>query len=280
VLVAGVSVAYRQQGAGEPVVLLHGWPTSSHLWRQTMVALAQAGRRAIAPDLPGFGSSDKPAQAAAYTLDAQARVLDGLLAALGIQQTALVVHDLGGPVGLLWAVRNPERVERLVVLDTIVYPRRLWLLRGLLGLLRLPGLGGLAVRPAGLRLLLRLGSWHRGGLDPQARAAYLAPVAGRRQRRALLRALLAPRFTEFDELAAGLAGLAATPTLLAWADHDLLLPRSELRRLQRVLPAAASRTVRQAGHFLPEDQPDQVTALVVAFLGPDGRSSSPRASRP
>ncbi|HZD68959.1 MAG TPA: hypothetical protein VFA45_08620, partial [Actinomycetes bacterium] len=66
-------------------------------------------------------------------------------------------------------------------------------------------------------------------------------------------ALLAPRFEEFDELAAGLGRLAATPTLLAWADHDLLLPRRELRRLQRALPAAASRTVRQAGHFLPEE---------------------------
>jgi pimeloyl-ACP methyl ester carboxylesterase len=233
-------------------------------------ALAAAGRRAIAPDLPGFGRSDKPA-GAAYTLDYQARLLDGFLAALGIRRAALVVHDLGGPVGLLWAVRHPERVERLVVLDTLVYPRKLLLLRGLLRLLRLPGVGALAVRPAGLRLLLRLGSWRRGGIDAAARAAYLAPFTGRREQRALLRALLAPRFEEFDEITAGLTRLSATPTLLAWADHDLLLPRSELRRLRRALPAAAARPVERAGHFLPEDRPAEVAALIAAFFAPDGR---------
>ena len=94
----GLSVAYRSAGAGEPVVLLHGWPQtwyewrhgwpmSSYLWRQTLHALADAGRRAIAPDLPGFGASGKPLDAP-YTLDWQARRLEGFLTALDIDRTA------------------------------------------------------------------------------------------------------------------------------------------------------------------------------------------------
>src|SRR5688572_7072818 len=109
--VRGLRVAYRAAGEGPPVVLLHGWPTSSYLWRGVIPALAGAGRRVIAPDLPGFGASEKPPDAP-YTIGFQAEVLDAFLGAVGVGRTALVVHDLGGPIGLRWAEDHPDRLER------------------------------------------------------------------------------------------------------------------------------------------------------------------------
>ncbi len=96
--VDGLRLHYLESGSGEPVLLLHGWPTSSFLYRNVIGHVAQ-NSRAIALDLPGFGSSDKPLDAS-YSFRFYSRVLDGFLSALGIDKTSLVVHDLGGPVGL------------------------------------------------------------------------------------------------------------------------------------------------------------------------------------
>jgi pimeloyl-ACP methyl ester carboxylesterase len=236
-----------------------------------MPAIAAAGRGAFALDLPGFGASAKPPDAP-YTLDYQARTVDRFLDALGIAPAALVLHDLGGPVGLLWAVRNSDRVERLVILDTLLYPRRLLSLRALLRLARLPRLGEAFVRPGGLRLLLRLGVARRDAFPPEVMDHYRSPFARREDQRTLLRTLLQPRFDEFDEIHAGLARLREIPALIAWADRDLLLPRSEMRRIAAALPGAATTTIRHAGHFLQEDQPEQLRRIVAAFLG-DPRST-------
>jgi haloalkane dehalogenase len=114
----GTTLAYRELGSGPPVVLLHGWPTSSYLWRNVMPAIAHANR-VVAPDLPGFGGSDKP-PAAAYDFDFFEAALDGLLEALGIDELGLAVHDLGGPVGVHWTLKRPGRVTRLALLNTLV----------------------------------------------------------------------------------------------------------------------------------------------------------------
>ena len=97
--VKGLKIHYLSAGQGEPVVLLHGWPTSSYLWRKIIPRLA-GNKWVIAPDLLGFGGSDKPIDTS-YTLNHQVEILDSFLTGLGINQTSLIVHDLGGPVGLM-----------------------------------------------------------------------------------------------------------------------------------------------------------------------------------
>src|SRR5688500_10038941 len=119
--VDGLRLSYREQGEGPAVLLLHGWPTSSHLWRDVMPAIAGAGRRAVALDLPGYGASSKPPDAS-YDFALYDAALDGFLAALGVESTALAVHDVGGRIGLHWGVRRPERVTELVLLNTLAYP--------------------------------------------------------------------------------------------------------------------------------------------------------------
>ena len=121
--VEGLRIHYLEAGPsdGVPVLLLHGWPTNGHLWRGVMDPLAASGRRAIALDLPGFGDSDKPSDAS-YSFPFFTRVIDGLLARLAIDRIGLAVHDLGGPIGLYWAAKNPRRVVDLALLNTLVFP--------------------------------------------------------------------------------------------------------------------------------------------------------------
>src|SRR5262245_39109002 len=118
--VDGLTVGYREAGAGLPVLLLHGWPTSSLLWREVIEPIARTNR-VVAVDLPGFGASDKPTDVR-YSFAFFGRILDGLLAGLGIAELGLAVHDLGGPIGLHWLLHRPGRVTRLALLNTLVYP--------------------------------------------------------------------------------------------------------------------------------------------------------------
>src|SRR4051794_14453485 len=120
VTVDGRTVAYRELGEGPPVLLVHGWPTSSFLWRNVMPPIA-AANRVVAIDLPGFGASDKPLDVK-YDFDFFERTLDAFLAELEIDEVGLAVHDLGGPIGVHWTLRRPERVTRLALLNTLLYP--------------------------------------------------------------------------------------------------------------------------------------------------------------
>jgi len=259
VLVDGLRIHYLEAGAGDPVVLLHGWPTSSLLWRNVLPAIAAAGRRAIAPDLLGFGRSDKPLDVA-YTYDYHAGVLDGFLEVLGIERTALGVHDLGGPVGLLWATRNPERVDRLAILDTVFSADSGLLMRAFVGLMRLPGIGMAWTSRAGLTLTLRTAPG-RPRLPKEVLAAYTEPFAGTEARRALAKNLVAlPERGAID-----VSRLAATPTLILWGNKDFLF-RTALSRFRRAFPDARVIVLKECMHFLPEDAPDRVSAILADFF--------------
>ncbi len=290
VQVGSIDLHYLEEGTGEATVLVHGWPTSSYLWRDIVPALA-AGGRVLAPDLPGFGLSDKPEQVT-YTLDFQAGMLGAFLDAVGARRVSLVLHDLGGPIGLLWAVRNPHRLRRLVVMNTIVYrdgPARLyWAEGGLARRLRsiladrraplasrllvaaahAPGLGHLVFSGLGVAGVMRAGV--TGALAPEAVAAYVRPYATAAARRVLRKTFLDPRLAELDELEQGLHRLTV-PALLLRATRDRLLPgvASELERLARDLPGARLEVLRGCGHFLQEDDPATIGGRIAQFLAED-----------
>jgi len=127
--VLGKTIAYREMGAGDPIVLLHGNPTSSYLWRDVMPALAPLGR-VIAPDLIGHGDSDKlPASEGddRYSFATSYRYLDGLLQALGItEKVTLVIHDWGSALGFHWAQKHPGAVRGIAYMEAVVMPLPTW----------------------------------------------------------------------------------------------------------------------------------------------------------
>ena len=121
--VEGSKMHYVEVGSGEPILFLHGQPTSSYLWRNVLPHLAPLGR-AIAPDLIGFGRSDKPD--IEYRFVDHARYIDGFIEALGLDRLTFVIHDWGSGLGFHWARRHPERVRGLAFFEAILAPIPSW----------------------------------------------------------------------------------------------------------------------------------------------------------
>ena len=116
--VDGLRLAHLDEGAGAPVIFFHGEPTWSFLWRKLIPPVRDAGFRCIAPDLAGFGRSDKPTDIDFYSYDRHSALAGTLLEDLDVRGATVVVHDWGGPIGLRLAVEQRERIDRLVILDT------------------------------------------------------------------------------------------------------------------------------------------------------------------
>jgi pimeloyl-ACP methyl ester carboxylesterase len=120
--VNGWRMHYVDEGAGDPVVLLHGNPAWGFLYRKFIKPLTAAGRRVIVPDMVGFGLSEKPVREQAHTLDGHIANLTGLLRQLDVRNATIVCHDWGGPTGLGFALSNPDRVRALVIMSTWAWP--------------------------------------------------------------------------------------------------------------------------------------------------------------
>ena len=266
--VGDLTLAYRELGDGPPVLLLHGWPTSSHLWRDVMPALAGAGNRAIAPDLPGFGASSKP-PGAKYDFAMYDAALDGFLARLEIEATALAVHDLGGPVGLHWAIHRPERVTRLALLNTLVYPEFDEMVQLFIKTCSTPGEREQLTSPEGLEFSMKLGLADESNLTDETLAAVLEPFATEAQRRSLADAGIGLETAGFEEIARLLpTALAHTPVRIVYGEQDKVLPTvaKTMARVKRDLPHAEVTALPQAGHFLQEEAGAEIGELLAEFL--------------
>jgi haloalkane dehalogenase len=264
----GLRMAYVEAGPadGEPVLLLHGEPTWSYLYREIIPVLAAAGLRTIAPDLIGFGRSGKPADIADHSF---ARHVEWVRAfafdALGLRGVTVVGHDWGGLIGLRLATEHAAGVARVVATNT-----------GLpTGDQRMPDVWlrfREAVRTAPVLDIARL---VRSGctkpLAPEALAAYDAPFPDESYK-AAARAMpnLVP--TEPDDPAAGANRRAwqrlstwDKPFLVAFSDSDPITS-GMAPILRRTVPGARSVTITGAGHFVQEDAPDQLAAAIAEFV--------------
>jgi haloalkane dehalogenase len=265
--VHGLRIHYLAAGEGAPILLIHGFPTSSYLWRNVIPELAKT-HRAIAIDLPGYGLSDKPLHVK-YDFFFFEDVLEGFVDALGIGRTALAVHDLGGPVGLFWAVRHPARVRQLVLLNTLVYPETSWAVKLFLLSLRLPGVRHYLVSPKGLVASMKLGVVHKDRLDREALTPYTAPFQDGAARKALIKAGSGLSPKHLGEIAEKLPTLRV-PARIIYGEHDPILPdvAETMQRVARDLPGTKVTALPNCGHFLQEDEPQKVGQLIAEFLNP------------
>ena len=243
------------RGAGEPLVFLHGFPTSSHLWAD-VVPLVPAGHRIVVVDLLGFGRSDPPAGRDISLRGHAERVL-ALLDALRINFACLVGHDIGGGVAQHLAVHAPTRVSRLCLIDSVAFDawpaREVKLARAMSPLTRhLPATWLLSIVRADLM---------RGFVAPDraARAVdrYLRPFATPEGRDVLMAHLGALDATETVALAPRLAQLVQ-PTAVLWGASDPFLSPALGEQLRAAIPRATLDVVPDAGHFVPEEAPERV----------------------
>jgi 2-hydroxymuconate-semialdehyde hydrolase len=252
------------RGAGEPIVLLHGFPTSSHLWKG-VVPLLPDGHRIVVVDLLGFGRSDRPA-GRPMGLRSHAERVIALLDALGINYACVVGHDVGGGIAQMLAVRWPARVSRLGLVNSVAYDewpvREVKLARAMLPLTRhLPPTWLLSF----LRTeLLRGYADHEMGTHSIER--YVKPFATVEGRDAFMDHLLALDPAETAALAPRLKDLVQPTAVLAGA-HDPFLPTAIAERLAQEIPGATLDLLADARHFCPEESPEQVAAFIRRLLG-------------
>ncbi len=262
----GLRLAHIDVGDGPPVVFLHGEPTWSYLWRKVIPPVRDAGYRCIAPDLAGFGRSDKPVDIGWYTYDAHTASIAALVDELDLRDVTVVVHDWGGPIGLRVAVDKPDRIARMVVLDTGLFTGRqpmtdAWMaFRNFVERTEdLPV--GLLVRRACLN-----------NPRDEVIAGYDAPfpnAAAKAGARAF--PLILPLSPDMPGAAAGQVVLDALrsdvrPKLFLWADSDPVLPLETGRRFAAALGGEIDHVIAGASHFLQEDAGEEIGALVASWL--------------
>jgi len=260
---------YVDEGGGDPVLLLHGEPTWSFLWRRIIPPLLAAGGRAVAPDLIGFGRSDKPTDVGWYSYDRHVESVVRLVEELDLTGLTLVVHDWGGPIGLRVAVEHEARVERLVILDTGVgagsAPSETWLrFRAVVR-----ELGG------GLDIGRLVAAGTAQGLTDEVRAAYDAPFPTPESKAGALAFpelvptdLEHPNAAPMNRVRDALRGWRK-PALVVWGAEDAVLPPRVAERFVELIPGAQGPLlVEGAGHFLQEDRPDEVATAILEFLEP------------
>jgi pimeloyl-ACP methyl ester carboxylesterase len=263
---------------GKPVVLLHGNPTWGYLYRNFIGGLTDAGHRAIVPDYLGFGRSDKPDRPELYTIRAHAERVEALLESLDLRGATVVPQDWGGPIGLYWATRHAERVDRLFVLNTIAHrPPGKVPLPLPLRLFRTPVVGEVMVK--GLDLfkrvfLFRAGVVHHERLTSLVKHAYRAPHPSWSSRTPILvfpRQIPAgPEGPVADLLAEIERGLEqdfrSKPARIVWAMKDIAFTPEVLELWLRTFPEADVTRIEDAGHYLQEDAHERIVPALLEFL--------------
>ncbi len=264
--VDGVRIHFQEAGdeKAPPLILIHGFISSNLVWSDVFLPLAGAGFRVIAPDLPGYGYSDKPNNAE-YTIESQTRAVLGLMDRLEIEKATLVGASYGGAVAATLALDHPERVERLVLVGPVTSdePKKKMLLR----LSRLPLLGDI-VTPLflGSRWVLRNRTeqvYRRIGLplDEHKLEARHHLLTTANVHRAMIRTA---RHWSANRIQRD-AHLIQQPTMLIWGEQDTHIPLAEGYQLRDAIPNARLISVRNCGHLPPTEYPEKFVEVVADF---------------
>ncbi len=274
--VRGLKYHYIDEGRGEPIVMVHGNPTWSFYYRKLIKALS-GHYRSIAPDHIGCGLSDKPGVTEYdYRLRSRIDDLDNLLGTLTTdEKITLILHDWGGMIGMAYALRHPEKICRLVVMNTAAFlpptakriPLRLNIIR------RSGPLAALAV--LGFNIFARgaLSIASEKGLSAEVKRGLIAPYNCWQNRIATLKFVQDIPLKEKDpsyrlakQVDDQLETLSDLPMLICWGKHDFVFDQDYLSEWQRRFPAAEVHCFPDAGHYVLEDVPEKIIPLTQDFL--------------
>ena len=274
----GLKYHYLDEGSGPPVVMVHGNPSWSFYYRNLVKALRH-DHRCIVPDHIGCGFSDKPGDDRYdYTLSRRVDDLERLIDSLDLlEKITLIVHDWGGMIGMTWAVRHPERIARLVILNTAAFPLpkakpfplALRICRDrVLGTLLIRGLNAFAAGAAAVGCKIN-------PLSAELKKLYCLPYDSWSNRIATLRFVqdipLQPGDRGYDLISATAAGLEQfrhLPTLILWGEKDFVFDRYFLDEWKERFPGAEVHSWKEGGHYILEDVMAEAVPLIVNFIGP------------
>ena len=273
----GIQLNYLDEGDAdaEPVLMIHGNPSWSYYWRHLVLGLRDS-YRCIVPDHIGMGLSDKPDDSRyEYTLQSRVDDLDKLVASLGLKgRITLAVHDWGGMIGFAWALKNPERIARLVILNTSSFPLpKTKKLPWQIALGRMPLLGAVLIR--GFNFFAR-GAADLGVMTPIDRAsrkALLSPYDSWTSRRAVHRFVqdipLKPGDKAWALVTAAerqLPNYRQLPAFIGWGLQDFVFDQDFLAHFVKELPNATQKIYGDAGHYVLEDKYADLVPAIRQFL--------------
>lgn len=249
-----------------PLVLLHGYPVSAYLWRDCIPFLSEHFR-VFAPDLPGHGKSGKPLDVD-YDLDLFMQFLNQYYDAVNIKKAHLAVHDLGGIIGLPFASRCPEKISRFVVMDTLPYTKISRSMKQFYDAVRCPIFSR-------IMLLKRVFMYtffrdkkivfNPKKISRQTAEYYHSHWKESKDAKKAFSKVLKVPIENFTEPAGHLKNIKA-PTLIIWAENDQAIDKKVGEQLAQDIPGADLKIVSECGHFLPEEQPEEVSRLMLDFL--------------
>jgi len=270
---AGHRLHYLDEGRGEPLLMLHGNPTWSFYYRNLVKAFRDR-YRCIVPDHMGCGLSDKP-EHYPYTLRRRVADLESLLDHLQVgDNLTLVVHDWGGMIGLTYAHLHPEKIKRLVILNTGAFhlptskgfPWSLWACRTFLGPLLVRGFNAFCL--AALHWCAT-----RRPLSPEVQDGYLLPYGAWEDRVAVLRFVQDiplrkgdPGYDLVSQVEAGIERFRDLPAVICWGDRDFVFDRHFLDIWKQKLPEATVHQWADSGHYILEDRGEEIIGIVDQFL--------------
>jgi pimeloyl-ACP methyl ester carboxylesterase len=264
-----VRLAYRDQGKGKPVLLLHGFGASSYTWRHVEPALAAAGHRVLTVDLKGFGLSDKPLDKA-YSIFDQATLISAFIDQLKLKDVTVIGHSLGGGVTLVLALekdkKKRDRISKIVLIDSIAYSQNIPIA---FNILRTPVLGKISSSLVPLdvqtRVALRLAYFDNSKFDSKDVKQYADPLKEKGSRHAMIQTARQILPENLPELSNRYKTIQI-PALIIWCSHDRVIKPTIGLRLHDDLPNSTFYVVRECGHMPQEEKPQQTVKLLQDFL--------------
>jgi pimeloyl-ACP methyl ester carboxylesterase len=266
---APVKLFYEEEGKGPPVLLIHGFGTSTYTWRHIAPALALT-HRVIAVDLKGFGQSDKPFDAR-YSVFDQAELLAQFIEEHDLRDLTIVGHSFGGGIALRLALdhdtRLAGRIKKLVLLDSIAYAQHIPIFFRMLDVPLVSHLGVRMVPPiVQTRVALRIAYFDDSKIDPEEVETYAAPLKTAAGKHAIIYSARQIVPNDLDAIAEQYKSITL-PTLILWCDHDRIVPLEVGLKLRRAMPNSSLRLVQDCGHMPQEEQPATTLDLLQGFIG-------------
>jgi haloalkane dehalogenase len=261
----GLRLHYVDEGQRDPVVCFHGEPSWAFLYRKMVRPLVDGGNRVICPDYAGFGRSDKPTDRRWYSYDRHVELMSALLGSLDLSHATVVVQDWGGPIGLRWAVANPDRVARLVILNTGLFTGRVS--KGFLAW------RNFAERNPDLPVGFIIQGATTTELPDEVVRGYEAPFPDAESKAGVAEFPLIVPMSEEDAGAAEMREVSdelsrwEKPALVAFSDSDPVFPYPRAGQVFcDLIPGAGEQLrVEGAAHFLQEDRGEQIAEEILSF---------------
>jgi len=246
-----------------PLVLVHGWPSSSDLWRHMIPELSKHFY-ILVPDLPGHGKSDKPLSVS-YDRDFYCRFLLDFFDAFNLKTANLAVHDLGGMAGISFAVRHPDRLAKFIVMDTSPYKDIPLLLHLSLYFLKINLLTRFFLTRWVFALVLKNGFHNKKIITPELVDRFRSPWGGTKEGvKAFANTIKIP-IHQLVESTSDIKKIDI-PTLILWGRNDFFFPLKIARQLHKDIKQSTLVSVEKAGHFLQEEQPQFIQEQMIDFL--------------